>query len=76
MVIGRKRKVKLFGTSLKSQLEETGEAIPDIVESCAKYIAKYGKLNFNIYIYKKGQIYFRVKQLTMNKYLSSLMITK
>ena len=44
VVIGRKRKVQLFGTSLKNQLEETGEEIPEIVESCAKYIAKYGKI--------------------------------
>ncbi|XP_057296913.1 SLIT-ROBO Rho GTPase-activating protein 2-like isoform X2 [Hydractinia symbiolongicarpus] len=39
---GRKRTVKLFGTSLKSQLDDTGQEIPEIVESCVKYIAKYG----------------------------------
>lgn len=37
-----KRAVKLFGTSLKQQLEDMKCEIPDIVESCTKYIAKYG----------------------------------
>ena len=40
---GRRRTVKLFGTSLKKQLDESGQDIPEIVVSCAKYIAKYGK---------------------------------
>jgi SLIT-ROBO Rho GTPase activating protein len=40
---GNKRSVKLFGTSLKYQLDETAREIPDIVESCAKYIARFGK---------------------------------
>ena len=35
--------MKLFGTSLKKQLEESGRDIPEIVESCAKYVAKYGE---------------------------------
>lgn len=38
----KKRTIKLFGTSLKQQIDETGHEIPDIVESCAKYIAKFG----------------------------------
>ncbi|XP_066935439.1 SLIT-ROBO Rho GTPase-activating protein 3-like [Clytia hemisphaerica] len=38
----RKKRIKLFGTGLKQQIDETGREIPDIVESCAKYIAKYG----------------------------------
>ena len=42
----KKRNFKLFGTSLKQQIDETNRDIPDIVESCAKYIAKYGRLKF------------------------------
>ena len=42
----RKKRIKLFGTSLKQQIDETGREIPDIVESCAKYIAKYGKRRY------------------------------
>jgi len=42
IIFGSKRSVKLFGTSLKYQLEETGREIPDLVESCAKYIARFG----------------------------------
>ena len=37
-----KKRTKLFGTSLKQQIDDSGREIPDVVESCAKYIAKYG----------------------------------
>ena len=44
-----KKRIKLFGTSLKQQIDDSGRGIPDVVESCAKYIAKYGarKLTFS-----------------------------
>ena len=38
-----RKTIKLFGTGLKEHIEESSQPIPDIVESCVKYIAKYGR---------------------------------
>ena len=63
---GTKPSVKLFGTSLKYQLDETDREIPDIVESCAKYIARFGEWlckSFWLLMFLYAEV------LTLKKYL-------